>query len=208
LVTDSASYGHEILQAMEPVAQARYVSWALDLAVRAAAVANYCDHVDHNEATDREWITGSGRRVREMACEIAEHEGLDLLALYVDRLRAIEQRNPLFKAGGFEGGELAAEANTWHQLQLAQAAHDRHYHPDVIGLSKFDQLRHYSLHLTKLAGALAEVAQTGEREDFLGRRLPDLLLFGVKLATVSGKALPEKQLAQRSADAQRQLIAA
>jgi len=195
---------------MGSVAQARYVSWALDLAVCAAAVSNYCDHVDHNESADREWITGAGRRMREMACEIASLEENDLLALYAARLRAIEDRNPLSHPGSFDGEARVAEATTWRDLQLAQSEHDRHYHPDVIGLSKFDQLLHYALHTSKLAGALAEVARgNAKANEFRDRRLPDLLLFGIKLATVTGKSLAEKPLAGQSSAADlRHLIAA
>jgi hypothetical protein len=36
--------------------------------------------------------------------------------------------------------------------------HDRHFHPDVIGLRTLDQLRHYVLHLAKLVGVFAEAA--------------------------------------------------
>jgi hypothetical protein len=80
-------------------------------------------------------------------------------------------------------------------LQLAQVEHDRRYHPDIIGLSKADQLRHNALHLAKLTGAVAAVAAgEGDRADFSARRLPDLLLFGLKLSTVSGESLPEQAL--------------
>ena len=71
-----------------------------------------------------------------------------------------------------------------------EVEHDRRYHPDVLGLSKSDQLRHYALHLAKLAGAMAQVAAgRGDDADFRARRLPDLLLFGLKLSTVAGERL-------------------
>lgn len=185
-----------------------YTNWALEAAVSNAAVANYLDHIDHNEDVDREWLWDAGRTFRRMACEIAAAEELDLLSLYVGRLRMIEQRNPLFHPGAFDGAQAAGQVDTWRGLQLAQSDHDRYYHPDVLGLSKLDQLRHYSLHLSKLVGALAEAATAGPGQEFLERRLPDLLLFGVKLATVTGKALPETDLSRSSAERQRELIAA
>jgi hypothetical protein len=200
---------HAMLSPMDQAVRQPYAEWALQLCRAAADVCNYCDHVDHNETVDREWIFGSARALRELACQMAVHDGEDLLALYVARLREIEARNPLRAPDAIDGGALAERATTWRELQLAQVAHDRHYHPDVLGLSKFDQLNHYALHLAKLSGALAEVAQgLADPADFRRRRLPDLLLFGIKLATVTGKALPEKALAEGGDIARSPLVAA
>jgi hypothetical protein len=165
------------------------------LAKASALVANYCDHVEHNEPADRAWVTDAGQTARDIALRIAAHENRDLVGLYAARLRQIEHRNPLWSEEELDGGELVLNAGTWRTLQLAQVAHDRRYHPDVIGLTKLDQLRHYALHLAKLVGALAEIAAgTGDRDSFQTRRLPDVLLFGIKLATVSGQRLPEEAL--------------
>jgi len=76
-------------------------------------------------------------------------------------------------------------------LQRLQWEHDRNYHPDVLGLSRYDQLRHHAFHLAKLAGAAADAA-SGEPSDLLRRRLPDLLLFGLKLATLTIDQLPDQ----------------
>jgi hypothetical protein len=186
-----------------------YVGWALDLASTAAAVSNYCDHVDHNESASTDWISNAGHKMRGLACEIASHENLDLLTLYAARLGEIEARNPLSHPGSFNGNSQAAEATTWRALQLVQAEHDRHYHPDVIGLSKFNQLVHYAFHTAKLSGALADVARgNADTRDFCNRRLPDLLLFGIKLATVTGKELPKKPLALASQRSHERLLIA
>lgn len=172
-----------------------YVSWALELAQAAAAVANYCDHTEHNEAVERSWVTGAATVLRETSFAIAVHEGEDLRSCYAARLRQIEERNPLWNPRGVDGAALVGQASTWRDLQLAQAEHDRRYHPDVMGLSKMDQLRHYALHVAKLAGAVAEIATGhGERSDLCIRRLPDLLLFGLKLSTVMGEQLGDEAL--------------
>lgn len=186
-----------------------YADWALELSRAAAAVCNYCDHVEHNEEADRRWIFDAARTLREVACGMAAHEEADLLALYAARLRAIEARNPLRGSASLDGGALAERAGTWRELQMAQAEHDRYYHPDVIGLSKFTQLNHYALHLAKLAGALAEVAQgIAALEEFREQRLPDMLLFGIKLATVTGRALPDHPLVSGGDLERRELVAA
>jgi hypothetical protein len=172
-----------------------YVAWTLELAQASAAVANYCDHVEHNEPADRAWVTEGARTARDVALMIAAHEHEDLIELYAARLRQIERRNPLWSDGDLDGGELALNASTWRDLQLAQVEHDRRYHPDVMGLTKVDQLRHYALHFAKLVGAMAELAAgAGDRANFRSRRLPDLLLFGIKLSTVSGERLDETPL--------------
>jgi hypothetical protein len=180
---------------MRPRPDERYSEWALELSSAAAAVANYCDHVDHNEIVDRAWIADAAKVFRGIACAIAEYEREDLRELYSARLRMIEQRNPLSGPGTLDGGSLVETATTWRELQLAQAEHDRYYHPDVVGTAKIDQLVHYALHLTKLAGATADLAQgRGDPADFKSRRLPDMLLFGLKLSTVTGERLSDEAL--------------
>jgi hypothetical protein len=167
-----------------------------DLAIAAGDVANYCDHADHNEVVEAAWVLGAAETLRVVASRIAAREGVDLLALYVDRLAAIEARNVGGGSGGFDGAAAALASSTWRELQLVQLEHDRVYHPDVLGLHKSEQLRHYSLHLAKLVAALArEPSEREEHADFIARRLPDMLLFGIKLTTVMGKKLPETSVA-------------
>lgn len=180
---------------VDRVATDSYSRWLLDLARASAAVANYCDHVEHNESAQREWITTAADTLRAAAIGLAAEEHVDLIALYAARLDQIEHRNPLWTESELDGRELALRASTWRQLQLAQLEHDRRYHPDVLGLTKLDQLRHYALHLAKLVGAVAEiVAGSADRGSFQARRLPDLLLFGLKLSTVTGERLPDELL--------------
>ena len=128
--------------------------------------------------------------LRQLACELAVGVGLAPIELYAERLGEIEARNVLAHPGSYDGHRAALEATTWRELQLVQIEHDRHYHPDVIGLAKDEQLRHYALHLSKVVGAFAEPR---DREELLRRRLPDVLLFGVKLWTVMGARLPDER---------------
>lgn len=162
------------------------------LARAAAAVANYCDHAEHLEEVDRAVIAATGRELRALAVEVAAAHGIDIVAIYRERLEAVERRHPLYPAGGFAAVDAISAAATWRDLQIAQREHDRNYHPDVFGLSRYEQLRHYAFHLAKLAGAAAD-AVGGDTADFLERRLPDALLFGIKLATLVGEALPNER---------------
>jgi hypothetical protein len=168
--------------------------YALRLAPAAASVANFCDHAEHNEVAERHWVLGPAARLRELALEIAGAAGLDLVELYAERLGAIEARNVLSRPGGFDGHRAALGADSWRDLQLVQIEHDHRYHPDVCGLTKAEQLRHYALHLAKIVGAFAEPAPA---EDLLVRRLPDILLFAIKLHTVMGVRLADEPLLSR-----------
>lgn len=165
---------------------------ALDIAVTAGRLANYCDHVEHGEPADPAWVRASGSELRELAIRLGAEE---LVARYACRLEQIEARNPLQGPESPAGGALARKARSWRGLQLVQVAHDRAYHPDVLGLSRYEQLRHYVFHLSKLAGAFARAARgAAEPAEIMERRWPDLLLFGLKLATVAGETLDDAPL--------------
>lgn len=167
------------------------VDAALDLATASAAVSNYCDHVEHNERAAVGDVQEAGVVLRITGARLSRLGGYDPVDLYARRLSMIERRNVVHCEESFDGEAAARDAADWRTLQLVQIAHDHAYHADVIGLTKFDQLRHYALHVAKLAGETARVAR-GEapQKDWLERRVPDMLLFGMKLATVTLQALP------------------
>lgn len=168
-------------------------SEALELASIAGVVANVCDHAEHNEAADPLEVRIAGQRLRAAALRLARGTNESITSLYRERLRAIELRNVLHHPRSFDGPSRVADAASWRELQLIQIEHDRFYHPDVLGLTKSDQLRHYALHLAKLAAAAADAARgLVAQEDFVARRVPDVLLFGLKLATVTGEKLQEQ----------------
>jgi hypothetical protein len=168
---------------------------AREAAKHAARVANYCDHAEHNEWLSQAWLMNASSGLCELAYATADRAGVDIFALYADRLCAIETKSVHHRALAFNGSAAARNAATWRELQLVQIDHDRAYHPDVFGLTKAEQLRHYALHLAKIAGAFAEAADDEIAPgDMLSRRLPDTLLFGVKIATAASFKLPEKPL--------------
>jgi hypothetical protein len=168
---------------------------AARLATASASIAGYCDRAEHLEPTDPTVIRTAGLTLRELAFELAAEQEIDIVQAYRTRLEAVEQRHPLYPAGGYAAvGAIPDHSATWRQLQRVQWEHDRHYHPDVLGLSRYEQLRHYAFHLAKLAGAAAATGGDAEH-DFLTRRLPDLLLFGLKLATLVNEQLPEQSVA-------------
>lgn len=173
--------------------------FALAAAPLAAAVANYCDRVEHNEPANTAWVVDAGERLGLLAVEFAQASRHDIVQLYAERLAAVEARNVLSEPGSFDGRESALAAKTWRDLQLVQASHDRSYHPDVAGMSRLEQLRHYALHLTKIVGAFAEAR---DEDELINRRLPDTLLFAIKLRTVMGTNLPGDLLPRRTTAAE------
>jgi hypothetical protein len=165
--------------------------FALALAPAAARLANYCDHVEHNEASDPDDVAGAADSIRRSVTDLARKAGVDIIHLYAARLEGIESANVLRRPGSFDGPLAVSEATTWRDLQVIQSDHDRTYHPDVLGLARLDQLRHCTFHVTKIVGAFAEPAPINE---LIARRLPDALLFSIKLSTVVGRRLPEEPL--------------
>jgi hypothetical protein len=169
----------------------QFQRFALAAAPEAAAVANYCDHVEHNEAAETGWVLDASSDLSRLAFEFAYAAGVDLLRLYAERLGAIELGNVVARPGGFDGRAAALAATSWRELQLVQVEHDRFYHPDVFGLARTEQLRHYAFHLAKIVGAFADAANPDE---LINRRLPDVLLFSIKLRTAMGKRLSDEPL--------------
>lgn len=176
-----------------------YLEAGVKLARAAGAVANYCDSVEHNEPTDTAWVKEAGATLRSVATKLADAIDEDLVNLYAVRLTRIEQRGVAASLpGAFDGSAAARQANTWLDLQLVQVQHDRHFHPDVAGLSKYDQLRHYAFHLAKLAAAVTGGLDDEQlRAEVAERRLADTLLFGLTLATVMGQKLEPAPLPNR-----------
>jgi hypothetical protein len=156
-----------------------------------AAVARYCDHAEHNEDVAREWILDAAQQCRDDALLLASAMSVDIVEVYIVRLTGLERDHPLALPGGFRADLATTDEPTWRDLQRLQAEHDRAFHPDVFGLSRCDQLRHYALHVAKLTGALADACDDDQaRQRFRTLRLADLFLFGLKLSTVMGESLP------------------
>ena len=171
---------------------------AVPVLVRVAGeLARYCDRTEHNEAADRAAIVRAGSDARELALRLFAAVGQDPMAAYAARIRRVEARYPLGGSGAYDGGSAVDAATTWRLIQQAQAHHDAIYHADVAGLAKIEQLRHYTLHMAKLAWLMQEAANDSTATDeFIQNRLPDILLFGIKLATVVGINLPDEPIRQ------------
>jgi hypothetical protein len=158
-------------------------------------LARFCDRAEHNETASPDVISTAATELRTIAVPLLRQHRLEALDAYAARLAEIEARHPLAGSGLFEADQEIRQVKTWRALQQAQARHDAVYHADVTGLAKIDQLRHYTLHLAKLAWILqdaADVPGPEENDDIINRRIPDLLVFGVKLATVCGQILPDE----------------
>jgi hypothetical protein len=157
-------------------------------------LARHCDRAEHNEPVSRDLLLEAARELRYLAVDLSRTLDLDLRESYATRLHVIETRHPLGGLGQFNGAEAIRASKTWADIQRAQFLHDVTYHPDVVGLAKFEQLRHYTLHLTKLCGYAQEAVDSDEKipTDFTTQRIADLLIFGIKLSTVVGETLHDE----------------
>lgn len=165
----------------------------------AGVVATYCDRTEHNEESDVSDLSLAARRLRNLASLLAETMNIDLVTAYADRLSQRETASPFEPLDSPPADEIRV-ARSWRDIQLAQLRHDRHYHADVFGMSRRDQLVHYSLHLTKLTAAIARLLDNDLTTtlEFAERRLPDLALFGVKLSTVIAEPLVDDPVPRRA----------
>ena len=59
-------------------------------------------------------------------------------------------------------------------------------------MSRADQIRHYTFHVAKLSGLLAQACEPGGV--FSDDRVADLAVFGVKLSTVASVGLPDSSI--------------
>lgn len=162
-----------------------------ELAIAAAELATYCDHVEHAESADPAQLLHTAQRLLEAAVILARFESMDPIEAYARRLDSIEAASAVADNGG---GQAARQAGSWRKLQLVQVEHDRRFHPDVVGMARADQLRHYAFHLSKLAGAVARRIRGDAEEELRERRLADTFLFAIKLWTATGHRLPDAPL--------------
>lgn len=172
---------------------------AFELIQAASDCASFCEHIEHNEPADTHRVVVAGRVMRRMAVALASQSGLSLRQAYETRIRQVEASSLLARSDEgstkrLVGADALSNAKCWDEVQRAQVAHDRHFHPDVFGLSKVDQLRHYTFHVTKLAGLLTNAIDLGNWDAFRDERLADIAVFGVKLATVCNERLPSAEV--------------
>jgi hypothetical protein len=175
---------------------------ARDLVRVAAALAAFCEHIEHNEPTLPQLPIDAARRLRFLAVDLAVEAGLDLASCYAERVQQVEKASlyskvPSSTSLSLPGAEAMNASATWADFQVAQVIHDRQFHPDVFGLSKIDQLRHYTFHVMKLAGLLMDAIDSDSWCDFAPERLADLAIFGVKIATACNDRLPLAELSLR-----------
>lgn len=90
----------------------------------------------------------------------------------------------------FDLGKVLAEPMTISESQVFQEKHDQVFHQDIMSSSKQLQIEHCTLHLVKIAGILADLAekaQHGEQvsgSDTVSPRIADLQIFTNKLANL------------------------
>lgn len=166
--------------------------------VRAASeLACSCEKIEHNEGVPADMPSRAAERLRCVALKLSQCAGISLAAAYARRIREVEKRSLLRHQrlvdgdGECMGADVLSTARTWSDIQVGQAVHDRQFHPDVFGLSKAEQLRHYTFHITKLCRLLLDAIDSKDFDSFTEERLADIAIFGVKIATTCNVRLPD-----------------
>ncbi len=165
-------------------------SAAQDLLEATAEVARYCDHVDHAEPAEVRSVLEAAASIRASASKLASESGHGLQEAWADRLAKFELRHPVLEPSSAPASIRAGR--TWRALQLAQYEHDALFHPDILGLTRHDQLIHAVVHLVKAQGALCRATRTADPAPEMARRAVDCAVFGVKIATLCGERLTDE----------------
>lgn len=108
--------------------------------------------------------------LRRVAHDLASGLGEEIVTLYAELLGELEESSVLDPE--FDGQAAARKASTLRELQLVQVSHDRAYHPDVFGMSRADQVRHYAFHLAKLAEAVVRLRTGSTRRPRIKLKVP------------------------------------
>lgn len=175
-------------------AEQAYLTWTIEAARIGHDVANFCDHSEHVEAADREAAIKSAGELIELAFEVSDFEGVDLLRVYAGRLAALQYGSVPESTNGYDTFKEVQEAETLRDLQMAQVRHSLQLSPDVMGQSRANQLRHHSMHVSMLVSALAkQIKPDRPSEEFMSQQLPDMLTFGILISTALGERLPDIQ---------------
>ena len=173
----------------------------LDRSLRAVAHAigvlcAYCEHGEHVEPSRVDDVIRAGACLRDVAVELSCWRGISLTAAYAERITAVEAKSRLRNVGlgalpeHVPGAVMLARAKTWRDIQEGQLQHDLQFHPDVYYNTKLYQIQHYTNHIGKLAGLLADAIDNCDWDLFGDARLADVAIFGVKLATLCNIDLP------------------
>jgi hypothetical protein len=164
-------------------------SAALELVEATAEIARYCDHVDHVELAEVQSVLEAAASIRSSASVLAGASGQRLQQAWADRLAAFESRHPVLEPS--EAPESIRVSRTWRELQLAQYGHDAIFHPDILGLTRHDQLVHAVVHLVKAQGALCRSLRAPDPAENVAIHAVDCAVFGVKIATLCGERLTD-----------------
>ena len=165
-------------------------------------LSTYLEHSEHCEPVNDVDIDIASQQLLQLAVFLAQRQGIHLPTVYADRLFRIEEANRVLyhtrnKPGVANptGAAAIATAENWRELQAGQHLHDQEFHFRILGNPEYNQLRHYTFHIAKLPDYLSRAVDANDPMGFIDSgRLADLLAFGVKLATLRKRQLPEAPL--------------
>lgn len=164
----------------------------------AATLSKHCEHVEHCESNSVNDINLVSEKLLQIALSIAIENKINLAEVYLKKLQTVEAKKHLQKTllnedPSLQAGPLTKDI-TWQKIQINQLIYDRQSEPNMLGIPKYEQVRHYALQITKLASLLFEATENNQLKDFCDKHLADIAIIGVKLATLRGIKLPDLEL--------------
>ena len=155
-------------------------------------LSTYLEHAEHCEPTDVADIDWASDQLLSIASSLSEQYDVDIGLALLERLNSIRTKRGVFTSEATSFAQVIEEAETWRMLQVGQFLHDKQCHTNVINNIEDAQLRHYTLHLAKLPFHFSAALQANNMSHFFeSGRFADLIAFGLKLATLRKRELPE-----------------
>ncbi len=160
-----------------------------ELLIRATRdLAARCEQPDGQEEESTKTLRDVAASIGLQAQLLSAEEHRDVVADCVTRLQETAQEQGVSYAIGFADRAADSElAVSWHELQLAVAAHERACDPDWQALAPREQLVRHTIRLATIAGDIAEGKD-------LWRPPADLLLLAVRLFGDAGEELPDRPI--------------
>lgn len=196
-VGDSVPLHAGQLETATPSNRDAYMCAAIDLVSVTATLADHCLRLESCSPISPSALVEVGEQLRNIAVRLFRLRGTSLVASYAKRIADIEAMSILrHRRIDIERiqtpAELLATAETWSDIQIAQMLHDRQFHPDVFGMSKINQLTHYTLHVMKIPSSVLQAASGEGTDGELEKRIVDIAVFGVKFATLKNVRLSDE----------------
>ena len=161
----------------------------------AGSLATHCERVENNEVSSVEDVELVAEHLFDTAFNLAQHAGVDLDIIYMDKIREIEASSLRSQIQPAILNRPSVEPPlTWQAMQIKQIEHNRIFNSDVVGRAGYDQLRLHALQLTRLLGSLWETRYSGLAG--YARHTGDITMLALNLSILQNMDLPEQPVSE------------